>query len=49
VRRIGLGSSGAPPSDALVAAAQIAATELGWDAARMEAEMTDVRRFYEIG
>jgi glycerol-3-phosphate dehydrogenase len=49
VRRIGLGSSGAPPPDALAAAAQIAATELGWDAARMEAELTEVRRFYEIG
>jgi hypothetical protein len=29
-------------------AAEIAATELGWDDARKAQEVTDVRRFYEL-
>jgi glycerol-3-phosphate dehydrogenase len=49
IRRTGLGSAGPPAPEALAAAAQIAGAELGWDAARMEAEITEVRRFYHIG
>jgi glycerol-3-phosphate dehydrogenase len=49
IRRTGLGSAGPPAPEALSGAARIAAAELGWDTARMEAEMTEVRRFYEVG
>jgi len=48
VRRTGLGSAGAPAADALSVAAQVAASELGWDDARTSQEIADVRRFYEI-
>src|SRR5262249_16094357 len=40
VRRTGLGSAGAPPAAALSVAAQVAAAELGWDAARTEDEVS---------
>ena len=48
VRRTGLGSAGKPPEDALSVAAQVAASELGWDDARTSREIADVRKFYEI-
>jgi glycerol-3-phosphate dehydrogenase len=48
VRRTGLGSAAKPPEDALSVAAQVAAGELGWDAARTAQEVADVRSFYEI-
>lgn len=48
VRRTGLGSAGAPPPEALRVAAEIAATELGWDDERKAQEVTEVRRFYEL-
>jgi glycerol-3-phosphate dehydrogenase len=49
VRRTGLGSAGAPPPDALTAAAHVAAAELGWNDARTAQEVADVRKFYELG
>ena len=48
IRRTALGSAGAPPADALTVAAQIAATELGWDETRTAQELASVRQFYEL-
>jgi glycerol-3-phosphate dehydrogenase len=48
VRRTGLGSAGAPPPDALTAAAHVAAAELGWNDARTAQEVADVRKFYDL-
>ncbi len=43
-RRTGLGSAGHPGDPALRAAASVASRELGWDEARMERELAEVRR-----
>jgi len=42
-RRTGLGTAGHPGDDALERVAALAARELGWDAARRDAELDDVR------
>jgi glycerol-3-phosphate dehydrogenase len=49
VRRTGLGSAGAPPPDAVEACARIAASELGWDQARMADEIASLARLYDVG
>lgn len=43
LRRTELGSAGLPPDDALHNAATIMAKELGWDAARRDREIADLR------
>ncbi len=48
IRRTGLGSAGHPGSQAVRACAEIAASELGWDAARVSEEITAVDKFYAI-
>jgi glycerol-3-phosphate dehydrogenase len=48
IRRTGLGSMEAPGEDALRAASQLAASELGWDAGRTAGEVQAVRDFYRI-
>jgi glycerol-3-phosphate dehydrogenase len=48
IRRTGLGNAGHPGSPALRACAEIAANELGWDAARVNEEINAVDRFYAI-
>jgi glycerol-3-phosphate dehydrogenase len=46
VRRTGLGSAGPPARDATRRCAEIAGTELGWDAARTAEEIAAVDRLY---
>ena len=48
IRRTALGSAGAPPSEAVRAAATIARSELGWDEARTRQEIEDVAGFYAV-
>ena len=48
IRRTGLGSARRPGEAALRGAARIAGTELGWDPARIEAEIEQVRSFYPV-
>ena len=46
VRRTGLGAAGHPGRDVANACAWLTAHELGWDAARVVAELHDLRAFY---
>jgi glycerol-3-phosphate dehydrogenase len=46
VRRTGLGAAGYPGDAAACAAAEIMGHELGWDTARREQEIADLKRFY---
>lgn len=48
IRRLGLGAGGHPGAAVLRSAAAVAASELGWDADRVRAEIAEVDRFYEI-
>jgi glycerol-3-phosphate dehydrogenase len=48
IRRTGLGSAGAPPTDAVDACARIAAAELGWDPVRIAQEIAGVARAYAV-
>jgi glycerol-3-phosphate dehydrogenase len=48
VRRTGLGSAGRPPRDAVEECARLAASELGWNQPRIEAEIAAVDRVYAI-
>lgn len=48
IRRTDAGSAGHPGADAVAAAAQVMASELGWDSPRMRDEMEAVDRFYRI-
>jgi glycerol-3-phosphate dehydrogenase len=45
-RRTGLGTLGYPGDEALARVTQIMARELGWDGARIEEELRDVRRLF---
>ena len=45
-RRIGLGTTGPPPREALARAAELMAGELGWDGARVARELDDVAAAY---
>jgi glycerol-3-phosphate dehydrogenase len=49
VRRTGIGSAARPPDDAIERSARIAASELGWDDARVGEEIARVRQFYDTG
>ncbi|HVB38393.1 MAG TPA: glycerol-3-phosphate dehydrogenase C-terminal domain-containing protein, partial [Vicinamibacterales bacterium] len=46
VRRTGMGAAGYPGHQAAGAAAEILATELGWDAFRMAEELRMLKEFY---
>jgi glycerol-3-phosphate dehydrogenase len=46
IRRSGLGAAGHPGGDAVMACARVAASELGWDEARIAEEVRDVEEFY---
>ena len=48
LRRTEAGSAGSPGEDALASAARIMAVELGWTPQRIDAEITAVRRAYQI-
>jgi glycerol-3-phosphate dehydrogenase len=48
LRRTTLGAAGHPGAAALRTSAAIAATELGWDAARTETELAAVEQVYRI-
>jgi glycerol-3-phosphate dehydrogenase len=48
LRRTTLGAAGHPGAAALRTAAGLAATELGWDAARTEAEIAAVEHLYRV-
>ena len=48
IRRTGLGSMDAPGEEAVRAASQLAASELGWDGDRIASEIQAVRDFYRI-
>ena len=48
IRRTGMGAMDEPDGQALRAAAEIAANELGWSQTQVEAEIEMVRRFYRI-
>ncbi len=48
LRRTEAGSAGHPGSDALVAAAAVMAEELGWPSARVEREIADLERLYQL-
>jgi glycerol-3-phosphate dehydrogenase len=48
IRRTGLGAAGHPGAAAVTACARVAAAELGWDAATVADEISEVNRFYEI-
>jgi glycerol-3-phosphate dehydrogenase len=48
LRRTTLGAAGHPGVDAIGACARIAAAELGWDAARVSAELEAVERVYRV-
>jgi glycerol-3-phosphate dehydrogenase len=48
IRRLGLGAAGHPGPATLQSAASVAASELGWDASAIAAEITEVDRFYRI-
>jgi glycerol-3-phosphate dehydrogenase len=48
VRRTGLGSSGHPGRDAIETCAEIAASEFGWDRARIDAEIAAVEAIYAL-
>ena len=49
VRRTGLGSAGKPSEEAIANSARIAAAELGWDQARIGAEVGEIDRLYDLG
>jgi glycerol-3-phosphate dehydrogenase len=46
IRRTGLGASGHPGNDALLGCARIAAHELGWSQAQVDAEIAAAEEFY---
>jgi glycerol-3-phosphate dehydrogenase len=48
IRRTSLGALECPSETALAACARTAATELGWDEARREAEIAGVREVYRV-
>jgi glycerol-3-phosphate dehydrogenase len=48
IRRTDAGSAGHPGGDAVRAAAEVMAAELGWDARRVREEIDAVDRFYRI-
>ena len=48
IRRTGLGSMDAPGEEAVRAASQLAASELGWNGERIASEIQAVRDFYRI-
>jgi glycerol-3-phosphate dehydrogenase len=48
IRRSSLGSAGHPGELAVSACGQLAARELGWDAARLDEEIAAVGRFYRV-
>ena len=48
LRRTEAGSAGSPGEDALASAARIMAVELGWTQQRIDTEITEVRRAYQI-
>jgi glycerol-3-phosphate dehydrogenase len=47
IRRLALGAAGHPGAEILRAAAQVAAAELRWDAARLHDEIAAVEGFYQ--
>ena len=48
IRRTGLGAAGHPGGDVIRGCADLAAAELGWDAATVTKEVADVERFYDL-
>ena len=48
LRRTEAGSAGYPGDDAVVAAARVVASELAWSTQRMETELADLRREYQL-